>query len=489
MGSVTPDLVKLYAGSDALGLADLVRRGEVSARELAETAITIIEDLDPRLNAVVIRTFEEARAEADGTPASGAFAGVPFLLKNIGSMWKGTRVTAGLRYLEDFVCDIDSELSARIKQAGFVLLGRTNTPEVGWCIATEPRLYGPTLNPWNPDVTPGGSSGGAGAAVAARMVPLAEGSDGGGSIRVPASCCGLVGLKPSRGRITYGPRDVDIWLGSVYTFCLTRTVRDTAAFLDATAGNLVGDPYLPPRPDRNWLAMLDDAPRPLRIGYTVSQGWGEPLAPEVRDAVLANAALFESMGHKVDEHRIRVDLEAAWVEYNKLNAVETAADFARLAGVVGRPVKPDDLSPFNAALLAYGQGLPGVELSAAIHAVRKASQLIAQDLDRFDVFLTPTLTQPARPVGYWSMEDGDRERYLMKWSDAAYMFAFNLSGLPAISVPAAMDSRGVPVGVQLVGRYGDEAALLRLARQMEEARPWVQLRPPVCAGTPGKDAQ
>ena len=171
---------------------------------------------------------------------------------------------------------------------------------------------------------------------------------------------------------------------------------------------------------------------------------------------MANAALLNSMGHHVEEHRLGVT-RAAWWEYNKLNAVETAADFARLAAIVGRPVAAEDLSPLNAALLAYGQGLPGVELAAAIRAVRKASQLIAQDLDRFDVFLTPSLTQPARPVGYWSMEDGDRERYLLRWSDAAYMFAFNLSGLPAISVPAAMDARGVPIGVQLVGRYGDEA--------------------------------
>jgi amidase len=473
MTSVTPDLIRLYADSDALGLAERVRRREVTPAELVETAISVIETLDPQLNAVVIRTFDMARAAAAETPPAGAFAGVPFLLKNIGSMWKGTRLTAGLRYLEDFVCDIDSDLSSRIKEAGFLLLGRTNTPEGGWCIATEPRLYGPTLNPWNTGVTPGGSSGGAAAAVASRMVPLAEASDGGGSIRVPASCCGLVGLKPSRGRITYGPRDVDVWLGSVYTFCVTRTVRDTAAFLDATAGNAVGDPYTAPTPDRSWLAMLDDAPRPLRIGFTVAPGWGEALAPEVRDAVLATVAACEAMGHTVEEHRLGVDLEAAWWAYNTMNAVETAADFDRLAAIVGRPVSQDDLSPFNAALLAYGQRATGVDYAAAI----------AQDLDRFDVFLTPTLTQPARPVGYWSMEDGDRERYLDRWSDAAYMFAFNLSGLPALSLPAAMDGRGVPIGVQMVGRHGDEACVLRLARQLETARPWAQHRPPICAGT------
>ena len=202
--NVTPDLVSLYAGSDALGLAALVRAGEVSAPELIETAIHLVETLDPKLNAIVIRTFDIARAAA-ARPGEGPFAGVPFLLKNIASMWQGTPLTNGLGYFEGFVCPSDSALTRRIKAAGFALLGRSNTPECGWCIATEPRLYGPTVNPWNAAITPGGSSGGAAAAVAARILPLAEASDGGGSIRVPASCCGLVGLKPSRGRITYGP--------------------------------------------------------------------------------------------------------------------------------------------------------------------------------------------------------------------------------------------------------------------------------------------
>jgi amidase len=453
---VTADLKQLYAESDALALADLVKRRQVTASELVETAIARIEELDPQLNAVVIRTFDIARSAA--ADPRGPFAGVPFLLKNIGSMWKGTPLTNGFGYLKDFVCDYDSELSRRIKAAGFLLLGRTNTPEGGWCIATEPRFYGSTKNPWNPAVTPGGSSGGAAAAVAARIVPLAEGSDGGGSIRVPSSCCGLVGLKPSRGRITYGPQVADVWHGSVMTFAITRTVRDAAAYLDAVAGNLVGDPYVPPTPKTSW---------------------GEPLAPEVRETLLATLRLFESLGHIVEEHDLGVDLHAAWQHYNVFNAVEMVVEYDELGRAIGRPATAGDMMPINWALFEYGRSLSATDYARAIGAVRTATMRIAQDLAPFDVFLTPTLTQLPRPVGYWSMEETDLPAYLERWSDAAYMFAFNLSGLPAMSVPVAITPDNIPVGMQLVGRYGDETTLLRLARQMEDELQWQKRRPPI----------
>jgi amidase len=485
MVGVTSDLVRLYADSDALGLAELVRTRQVSSLELVETAISLIDGLDPKLNAVVIRTFDLAREMARDMaerPAAGPFGGVPFLLKNIASMWQGTPLTNGLGYMRDFVCDSDSEMARRIKAAGFVLLGRSNTPECGWCIATEPRLYGPTLNPWNGAITPGGSSGGAAAAVAARLVPLAEASDGGGSIRVPASCCGLVGLKPSRGRITYGPDPVDLWFGSIAIFCVTRTVRDSAAYLDAVAGPLTGDPYLAPTPPEGWLSQIENAPKGLRIGYTLEAPWGDPCASEVTDAVTSTLKLLGSLGHHIEEHRLAVDLEEAWWRYNDINAVETAADFDRLAPRIGRPVEPDDLAPINLALLELGRSMPAVRYSASIAAVRKANQRIAMDLQPYDIFLTPTLTQPPRPVGYWSMEEPDLRRYLASWSDAAYMFAFNLSGLPAMSIPVAIAGGNKPIGVQMVGRHGDEALLLRLARQLELALRWEDRRPPVCAG-------
>ena len=281
---MTSDLVQLYARSDALDRARLVRDRQVTAAELVDTAIGVIEELDPRVNAVVVRDFERARAAAAQPAGEGAFAGVPYLLKDIASDCAGLPLTAGLACRRTYVCPTDSELVRRLKAAGLVILGRTNVPENGWCISTEASCHGPTLNPWDPAVTPGGSSGGAAAAVAARMVPMAEGTDGGGSIRVPASCCGLVGLKPSRGRITTGPEVVDLWSGCVAYFALTRTVRDTAALLDATAGSLPGDPYTPPTPEGGWLAGLAERPARLRIGVVRTTPWGPPFAPAVREA-------------------------------------------------------------------------------------------------------------------------------------------------------------------------------------------------------------
>ena len=259
MTRVTKDIVDLYCDSDATALSGHIASGAISASEAVEAAISVIESFDRRLNAVVIRSFAEARDSAARGADKGHFSGVPFLLKNIGSMYG---------YLGDFVCDYDSEMVSRIKRAGFVIIGRSNVPEGGWSLGTEPRHYGPTLNPWNPAVTPGGSSGGAAAAVAARMTPMAEASDGAGSIRAPASCCGLVGLKPSRGRITYGPADVDLWFGSISTFCVSRTIRDSAAFLDVTAGGLSGDPYTIQQPDRTW-----SRPGALRSRPRSSKPW------------------------------------------------------------------------------------------------------------------------------------------------------------------------------------------------------------------------
>jgi amidase len=473
---VTSDLKSLYEESDALQLAAHVRAGEVSSAELLETAITVIEERNPALNAVVIKTYEIGR-DAAKTPSEGAFAGVPFLLKNIGSMWQGTPLTNGYSYMKDHVCDYDTEMVRKIKAAGFLLLGRTNTPEGGWCIGTEPRLYGPTRNPWRSDLTPGGSSGGAAAAVASRLIPLAEASDGGGSIRVPASCCDLVGLKPSRGRITYGPQTPDVWLGSVSTFCVTRTVRDTAAYLDAVAGTLPGDPYTAPLPETSWLRQSRVPPSRLRVGYTTKPAWNDRLAPEVSSAIQTTLKLLESFGHDIEEHDMAVDLRAVWAEYNHLNAVETATDFDRLAKLFGRAVRQEEVAPVNWALIERGRAMSARDYARSIAALRLASHQIASDIAAYDVWLTPTLTQLPRPVGYWSMEEQDLDAYLDRWSDAGYMFCFNVSGLPAISVPVAVTDDMVPIGLQLVGRHGDEATLLRLAQQMQDAIRWQNRRP------------
>jgi amidase len=482
MPTVTADLVNLFVDSDALRLAYLVQQKEVTPAELTETAILLIETLDVKLNAVVIRDFERARKRAAETPPNGPFGGVPYLLKNIGSGCEGLPLTNSLPFRKDYISPSDSEMVRRIKASGLNILGRTNVPEQGWCIATEPRMYGPTVNPWNTAVTAGGSSGGAASAVASRMIPIAEASDGGGSIRAPASCCGVVGLKPSRGRITYGPDDVDIWFGSVSIFSVTRSVRDSAALLDATAGGLPGDPYTPPKPAQSWLDSLREPAKSLKIGYALTPPWGPSFAPEVTDAMTKTLSLLQDLGHVLEEHSMVTDLEAAWRDYNRMNSVQTALEFDEMAKALGRPIPESELIAFNRAWLGRGRGLSGRDYAASVAAVRKANQRVQAELASFDVFLTPTLTQPPRPVGYWDLNEPDYDKYIATWTDAAFLFPFNLSGLPAVSVPATWTKDDIPIGVQLVGRYGDEATILRLSAQLEQARPWNHRRASICAG-------
>jgi amidase len=482
MPTATADLVSLFVESDALGLAELVRRNEVTAAELTETAIRLIETLDLKLNAVVIRDFERARERAAETSADGPFSGVPYLLKNIGSGCEGLPLTNSLPFRNDYVSPSDSEMVRRIKASGLNILGRTNVPEQGWCISTEPRMYGPTVNPWNTAVTAGGSSGGAVSAVASRMIPMAEASDGGGSIRAPASCCGVVGLKPSRGRITYGPDDVDVWFGSVSTFAVTRSVRDTAALLDATAVVMPGDPYTPPKPTQSWLDCLYEPAVPLRIGYALTPPWGPAFAPEVTDAMTQTLSLLQDLGHELEEHAMVTDLETAWRDYNQMNSVQTVLEFDDMAKLLGRPIPESELIAFNRAWLGRGRGLSARDYARSVAAVRKANQGVQAELAPFDVFLTPTLTQLPRPVGYWDLNEPDFDKYIGTWTDAAFLFPFNLSGLPAVSVPATWTKEDIPIGVQLVGRYGDETTILRLSAQLEQARPWIQRRPSICAG-------
>lgn len=478
---ITEAFLRDYAARDGLALGQLVRDREVSPTELVEAAITLIERLNPQLNAVIHKVYDYARHEAAGPVGTGAFAGVPFLLKELATQWAGMPLTNASRYLKDQVAPADMEVVTRIKRAGFILVGKSNAPENGWSISTEPVLYGRTHNPWRSDVTPGGSSGGAGSAVAARLVPVAEASDGAGSIRVPAANCGLVGLKPSRGRVTLGPVFVDYWYGGAYLFCVSRTVRDTAAYLDAVAGAMAGDPYTPPASDDPWLERAARAPGPLRIAFTTRPPDGSPIHDEAVAAVRSMAALLDGMGHQVEEHDLAFDAATAWRVYTNMAAVQTAGMFEALAPFVGRPVTPQDVEPLTWAVIERGRSIGGTRHAAEIEQVRALGRGLVQELLPYDVLLTPTLTQPPRPFGYFDMTMTDYDAYNARWTDSVFLFPFNLSGLPALSLPTHWTADGLPMGTQFVGRYGDEATLLQLATQIEAAQPWIGRKPPVSA--------
>lgn len=480
MTAVTEGLLGTYVESDALALAELVHKGEVSPAELVETAITVIDRLNPTLNAVIHRLYDMGRERAANVDRNAPFAGVPFLLKELASTWEGAPVTNSSAYLKDLVADSDSEAVRRIKKAGLVLVGKSNAPENGWSITTEPKLYGPTVNPWNPDITAGGSSGGTCAAVAARMVPIGEASDGAGSIRVPASCCGLVGLKPSRGRVSLAPSG-DYWYGGAYFLCATRTVRDTAAYLDALAGALPGDPYTPPTPDESWLTLAARAPRKLRIAYTVTPPNGTPIDPQVKAAVMAAVSVLEKLGHTVDEHDMPLDADRAWRTYTDMTCVQTAALHEWLEPLVGRPVTRDDVEPTTWAIIERGRNTSGTKHITDVEQLRQMARDIVGDLHAYDLFVTPTLTQLPRPVGYYDMSETDIDRYNAKWTDSVFAFPFNMSGQPAISLPLAWSKENIPIGVQLVGRYGDEATVLSASAVLEQEMPWKHRKPPVSA--------
>lgn len=477
---ITDDLRRVYASTDGIGLAELIRRRETTPGEIVEVAIDAIERVNPRVNAVVHKAYDEAKTAAAAVQRDLPFAGVPFLIKELATMWAGMPLTNSCAWMKEVRAPIDNEFVRRIKAAGFILIGKSNAPENGWAITTEPRLYGATRNPWRDDVTAGGSSGGSAAAVAARMVPMAEGSDGAGSIRVPASCCGLVGLKPSRGRVTLSPFG-DYWYGGAFFLCLSRSVRDSAAFLDAVAGHLPGEPYTPPRPAGTWSDLAKAPPERLRIGFAANPPDGSPIHPEVATAVRNVGALLESLGHSVEPHALRFDANAAWQTYTRMTAVQTAQTFAALTPLVGRPVTQGDVEPVTWAVIERGRSISGVQHVADVEALRVWSRDLATDLQPYDVLVTPTLTQPPRPLGYWDMSETDTDRYNAKWTDAAFMAPFNWSGLPAISLPMHVTADGLPVGVQFVGRYGDEATLLSLAAVLEQERRWQDRQPPIRA--------
>jgi len=470
---------------DATAQAELVRTGQVSAAELVTAAIERIEALNPVLNAVVTPLFDRAVEEAGAGP-TGPFAGVPYLIKDLACEMEGVRFTEGSRFLAGHVSAYDSELVLRLRRAGLVILGKTNTPEFGMAPACEPALFGPTRNPWDTGRSTSGSSGGSAAAVASGMVPFAHGNDLGGSLRYPASACGLFGLKPTRARNPFGPEYGDIAAGGAVEHALTRSVRDSAALLDATSGPDLGDPYWAPPPARPFLAEVGADPGRLRIGYTVRTPEGDLGHPDCVAAAEYGARLCASLGHEVTETDWPGFTPEVGAAIGTMIGAATSWVMRYWIRRVGREPGPDEIEPLNRALWQAGEQVTAADWLLAVGDIQRFSRRVARFFTGFDAFLTPTMSSPPLPIGEMVSTPEDPWRSLQV-SGQTVRYAgvvANLTGNPAMSVPLWWNDDGLPIGVHVLGRFGDEATLIRLAAQLEAAQPWADRRPGVQAARP-----
>ncbi len=494
-----------YGNFDALGLAELVRRRQIAPAELVEAAVARAERVNPRLNAIVTPLYDDARrAAAAFADRPAPLAGVPFLVKDLDADMAGVPAMSGSRFLAGQRADHDSTLVARLRGAGLIPIGRTATPELGLLPVTEPEASGPTRNPWNPERTAGGSSGGSAAAVAAGIVPAAHGNDGGGSLRIPSSCCGVFGLKPSRGRTPAGPDRAQLWNGYALGGVITRSVRDSAALLDAISGPEPTSPYWAPPPARAFLDEVGAPPGRLRIALAKRpQVTNAPLHPDCAAAVDDAARLLAGLGHDVEEADPALDPEAFARDFFTLICVETAAFLARASERVGRRPRRGEIESATAVTAVLGRQRSALEAALARERLEAVGRSMADLFTRYDLMLTPSLATPPPALGAVKpsgLEAFGQELLLRLHlgvllripgivdASVRRVFSFipysplaNVTGLPAMSVPLAWNTDGLPVGTQLVGRLGDEATLFRLAAQLEEARPWRDRRPPIHA--------
>ena len=488
-----------YDQLDGLAMAALVRTGRLTPAELCAAAIARAEAVNPQINAVVHPLYEPARRRATAGLPAGPFGGVPFLLKDFGAHYAGVPHTSGSRALRGFVPEADAELVRRWQAAGLNIMGKTNTPEFALLGVTEPLLHGPARNPWHRGHTPGGSSGGAAAAVAAGIVPVAGAGDGGGSIRIPAACCGLFGLKPSRGRVPTGPEQGEKWQGAAVEHVLSRSVRDSAALLDATQGPDAGAPYFLPAPVRPYLEEVGRAPGRLRIGFSLGHPLGSTLHPECATAVRAAAHLLESLGHDVEEVPLPFDGQAVASAFLMLYFGETGASIAALARHLGRPARPADVEPTTWLLGLLGRTYSAADFAAARHSWNDHARRMGRFHLTHDLLLTPTLATP--PVRIGELQPKPFEQTLLRvvntfglgglirrsgiveklakqsLEKTPYTQLANLTGQPAMSVPLHWTADGLPCGVQFIAPLGAEDMLFQLAGQLEQAQPWFSRRP------------
>lgn len=494
---------KEYDQYDALGLAKLVASKEVNPSELLEESISRTEKVNPKINAVIRPMYDIARARAK-TPVDGAFSGVPFLLKDLIASYAGVEMSNGSRFYKGFVPSEDSEYVNRFKKAGLNIFGKTNTPEFGITPSTEPELSGACRNPWDPLRSPGGSSGGAAAAVAAGIVPMASASDGGGSIRVPASACGLFGMKPTRGRVPSGPDQADGWFNFIAEHVVSRSVRDSAYMLDALQGNYPAQLLRIAPPTQTYASAIEKKPAKLKIAYSLDPCLGESLHSDCKEGVLETVKLLESLGHTCEEVRLPIERESFIYAYTVLICSEMAATLREGERLMGRAGKPGDFEARTWALMKLGRSFNGGDVAAAIWTLAQFSRRWMTFFEPYDALLTSTLgdlpisvggLRPTPqelielkalaylPIGFIAK----RHDFVMKAGQRVYQYCSqtmpaNVTGQPSMSVPLHWNKQNIPVGMMFTGRFGQEDVLFNLAAQLEQAKPWADRRPPIYAG-------
>ncbi|MEO1194102.1 MAG: amidase [Pseudomonadota bacterium] len=467
-----------YETQDGLGLAALIARGDVAAEEVLERAIERAEALDPKINAFSQRLFDHGRAAVAAGLPDGPFAGVPFLLKDLGAQLKGEVTTHGARLFRENRCDHDSFFVERVKAAGFTIFGKTTTPEFGFAPSTETSLTGDTLNPWDLTRTAGGSSGGAAAAVAAGILPLAHASDGGGSIRIPASCCGLFGLKPTRARVTAGPDAGEGWGSLATTHVVSRSVRDSAAALDAFAGPAPGDPYWAPPPSGPYLEEITREPGQLRIAFQREPLNGAAVDAGCLAATEAAAKLLESLGHRVEEATPPGDGEALGNAIFTLAATNLSLNLRAYGKARGKPVEEGEVEQSSWDCIRFSEGLDVEEYPAAVATIHAQGRAMAVFHQTYDLLLSPTLAQPALKLGPMHTNNPDSEAFMQAVSTfSPFTPMMNMSGQPAMTLPLGWSAEGLPLGVMLAADFGREDLLFRVAGQVEREAPWWDKRP------------
>ena len=462
-----------YFSYDALGLAELVRTKQISSIELLEVAIALTEKLDPKLNAVPIKHFELARENLKNNTDSGIFNGVPFLLKDLNNYLKGTVTSGGSRVLENITADHTSELVKRTLDSGLNIFGKTNSPELGLTVTTEPVLYGPTRNPWNLDRSSGGSSGGASSAVAAGIIPMAQASDGGGSIRIPASCCGLFGLKPTRARTPLGPVSLEGWGGQSIFHCVSVSVRDSAALLDVTSGPEKGAPYRSAYQEKSFLEQINIEPGNLKIGYLEDSSIS--VDEDVKEVMNSTIDLCQKLGHSVESTKINFSSEEISLAIITIISSNVSYAVKSQSDQTGREVSNEYFENVTLQMAENGNNFSASDYVNAIKINHRLGQELEKMFDQYDVLLSPVLASPPVKIGTIDMNTNDMKTYVERLTKySPFTGIFNQSGQPSMSVPLFRTKDNLPVGSMFSAAFGNENLLFSLAGQLEQAQPWVK---------------